>query len=681
MRPVVDVSIAKCWTTRGSSQGESSTTSPLFHGLQQYLVSRSDVLPRVLEHANDMLPNLTALLDASDRPFPSSAEGPAPTTDVTLVFDAAGSGKTRFLRDKVLETGGFYFVAPNVPCMRPPVPPKDQLNDDRSSSGSDGSVTLSTRGNSRRQADPLNQLLLGETRGHASRDTYTLYQDLSFLEDVGITGGRRAAAGRQQDSLVDMKLCVEPLLRARRYMLDNMPSYQKSPIRWLQLQIVTSPPGGEDDSSALDVSDIALRFFRLSPRWGGSQSVHSLDDGELSNISASVPICFDEVQALKDNSLAERMFQSMIECHTGHAYVATTSLDVPLAKTRGRSSKSSSSTKSSTTKYMSSSRTNVSNPDTFWSVLSHHAWSIASEMFELQSQQPSVPDITRSSRQYCSPDQQRVDHYPLLTRDGQPLGFLVDMMAAVFPLDSSRPLSTGDTWAAVERELLTNWTIFSADIRDETITRECTRYFGRVRWAATFTEELLRASASSVTQSSRTGSGMIGKLSPADVLAASTRTSDRIKAAIKRQIHAIRDTGCLHEFLTTAVEADTLGVPREFVGEIAAKLVAAGLALVYEGEAGSARSSLVSERGDGTVDSASVRQVRARLSEPIVLEAAIEYIRDCAVSYSAQRGSLDAMSRRLIAGPLSVGGVSGLTGKNVSENAIAAVSLSSSFNH
>ncbi|KAH7018065.1 uncharacterized protein B0I36DRAFT_354383 [Microdochium trichocladiopsis] len=633
----------KRWASRGTTTSEAS---PLYHGLQQYLISRRDILQRILADANDNLPDMTALLGATDRPFPAR-EDPAPPTDVTVVFDAPGSGKTRFLRDKVLETGGYYFMAPNLPSMRPPVPPKDKPISGSGSNSNTSSPRIAhgvVLANATRQQPELDHLLLGACRSFASRDTHTLYQDLSFLEGSGIVPAGRPVLGthrRPHERLLDTELCVEPLLRARRHLLDHMPGY-KSPIRWLQLQIVAASAaesGGMDGMT--DVFDVAYRLFRLSPTWNAYASEDRND--QLSDISSAVPICIDEAQEIIGDHLAERILQGMVDYHEGHAYIATTSINTLPSKgpgkinnterqlaqdVRGRDYQNGPVQGKFTSNQqqllneravtsinrISSSRTNVSNAETFWSVLSHHAWSVASEMFELQSQRQAgtFGNSENNTRLPPAADGRDGDHhYPLLTRDGQPLGFSIDLLS-LLPPDSSSPnsrrLSYSDRWAAVEQELLANWTVFSADVRHEAIQKECSRFFGRVRWTATFTEELLRISSSSSSSSSSTAiatdrqrqpqqhqNQYKGRLSAEDIRTASARAAERIKTALKLQIHKIRDTASLHEFLATAVEVDTCGVSRDFVGESASKLVAAGLALVYESESGSVVSVIPPE--------------------------------------------------------------------------------------
>ncbi|KXJ86436.1 hypothetical protein Micbo1qcDRAFT_179965 [Microdochium bolleyi] len=685
--------LAKCWAARGP-ESDGSNASPLFHGLQQYLSSHENVLQRAMKHANDQLVDLSALLGAADRPFPTR-ENPAPATDVTLVFDAPGSGKTRFLRDKILETGGFYFIAPNLPYMRPPVPPKDNQNRNTASSIGSGSASPrsanSRPGSSRHQAD-MDYLLLGASRSHASRDTYTLYEDLSCLEAAGIGGGgsSRPVLGtsrRPHDRLLDTEICIEPLLTARRHLLDIMPGL-RNPIRWLQLQIVASTPDSHAEGTIIDIFDIAYRFFRLSPRWGGRVSGRgdrSLARGrtQLSEISSVVPICIDEGQAILGDNLSERILQGLIDGHHGHAYIATTSLNtlsvsIPL-KQNGANNKSRPSVPAirspngqeqqqqdhsprttPSIDRVSSSRTNVGNSDTFWSVLSHHAWSVVSELFELQTQPNAASLFGSFGKPKTHQGVQLHESFPLLTRDGEGLGFTMD-----FGSHSARygaaPTSPGQSWSALEQDLLANWTVFAPDSRDATIEAECSRFFGRVRWTATFTEELLRGSVFSSTASEQEG-----RLSPRDVRAASKRAAERIKTAVKRQMHNIGETAVLYEFLATAVQVDTCGVSKEFFGETASQLVSAGLALVYDSENGSVASVVPELANDPT----NPRHIRARLAEPLVLEAALEFIHEGVPS--ARDGLGDKSWRHRLPEPLSVRSISDVSGRTMVETAVTS---------
>lgn len=834
---------------RSSPETLSATRGlPLYHGLQQYLASKQHLIRVAMQRSCTQLPDLSALLGSSytpqnsantannnkdgadPPPVPAKATSTSPPT-VTLLLDVAGSGKTRLMRDKILESGGssgsqgggLYFFAPNL------VPPPSSSSSSLAfhASHSYGAVT---------QVASARAKILDVGRGtHVSRDTWSLYEDLAQLERSGIGAGRPVLAvpDLPRNRLLKAETCLDPLFRGRKFLMDMLAEDNAAAqvqaqqgqgimarqVKWAQLQMAScgglsgSHHGGSAGSD--DLFDLAYRFMRLRhleesalPSHNGGAKASRTAEGQQFRPQL---IIVDEAQAALGDPLAERIVRGMIDsCKPGgQAYIVGTRPMAQLvehnplkslrlaaqheqeqaaiaAKSRMDNNASQSIGQELDTQHelgsqhqqqqqtqsedlvvrrVPCSQAHVDNSETFWSVLVHHAWSLVGEIYELRAQgflesggsagfdqshsyfqagtlsrDISKRDSTQSnSSQNADPPsasfhnnpnnngshssyrrRQQLRDVPLLTREGQPLSFDINLPGG----DGSNNNTT--SWAGLEASLQT-WNVLNSTARDETIDVESTRFFGRVRWTATFAEELLRASSmvggrngyAAVGQASQNGTveghqhdtngngtnasvtaqnypgsstgsittrGSGGRLSPDGVRAAAQRAVGRIKTALRQRLDNIRGTRCADELIWAALEADVFGASRWFEGPLAADLVSAGFALVeedlvqHEGESrekdpkrqnaghGAVGGDAVYGEKQGIENSASLMHsgsnssvsqtqsrrnvntpMRARLAEPLVIEAIMEYL------YESPVEVLDKYMRRFFT-PLQTDG-------------------------
>lgn len=682
------------------------------------------------------LPNLSALLGSSYTPQnnastttnnsgngvsppPLPAKTAAAATSlpptVTLLLDVAGSGKTRLMRDKILESGGsdgsqgggLYFVAPNLA-------PSSSSSGSHASHGTGVMMT--------HIASPRAKILDVGRGSHVSRDTWSLYQDLAQLERSGIGAGRPVLAvpDLPNNRLLRAETCLDPLFRARKFLMDmladdNAASQGQAQqgqgimarqVKWAQLQMAScgglasghhhgSSSGGGDD-----LFDLAYRFMRLRhfekpalPSRNGSGTTAAAAAAEQQRFRPQL-IVVDEAQAALGDPLAERIVRGMVEsCKAGgQAYIVGTRPMAQLiehnplkslrlaaqheqeqasiaAKANGNSNSGhemdtqvsqqqqqehQTQAGDLVVRRVPCSQAHVDNSETFWSVLVHHAWSLVGEIYELRAQgflenagQASFEqsrsysqtgtlshDTSKRDSAHSNSSQndnssspfhntshnsngphssyrrrQQLRDIPLLTREGQPLSFDINL-----PGDDHTSNTSTTGWAGLEASLQT-WNVLSSTARDETIDMESTRFFGRVRWAATLAEELLRASSmvggrngyaavgqvdsqKGVSEGVQTTSaaqnnlasnsngittrGSGGRLSPDGVRAAAQRAVGRIKTALRQRLDNIRGTRCADELIWAALEADVFGASRWFEGPLAADLVSAGFALVED---------------------------------------------------------------------------------------------------
>ncbi|KAM5344859.1 hypothetical protein ACJ41O_010721 [Fusarium nematophilum] len=139
------------------------TSRPLQHGLLQFLNEKKEwFMDRIVEASLRKIPHG----DISIQDVADLTEGfntrKSVEPHIQLLFDTAGSGKTRSILGTLCRHWGFYFVAPNLrPTIKQSAESKHSLND----------------------------TLLDATRGSASRDTYTAYEDLSALKNSCLKWG------------------------------------------------------------------------------------------------------------------------------------------------------------------------------------------------------------------------------------------------------------------------------------------------------------------------------------------------------------------------------------------------------------------------------------------------------------------------------------------------------------
>ena len=139
---------------------------PLFHGLQEFLrTNEKKLYGSVIQCALDLLPSLpwgyNLKVRTSERPWLSDLQTQIFSMQATLFFDTAGTGKTTAAHEMVRDTFGFYCLSPNLP-------PSD--------------VTVA-------------QSVIAPDRACASRDTYSLYEDLKAFDAMFLEPPER---GRQR---------------------------------------------------------------------------------------------------------------------------------------------------------------------------------------------------------------------------------------------------------------------------------------------------------------------------------------------------------------------------------------------------------------------------------------------------------------------------------------------------
>ena len=436
--------------------------------------------------------------------------------------------------------------------------------------------------------DEATDPVLRPDRGNASRDTFTAYEDLKALVNDG----------RELQWLADsLSTFVAPLLEARRSLL-NIHQVAKFPIdiggsRQMQSLLGTHNVG---DSHTLfkspfsmatvaeiqwmqiqlccwhgnDPFDAAYRFLRIMrpprpPR------------NDFETAFGPISVCIDEAQVALDDDNARAICHSLFKNLplSVAAYLSGTSLE--LAK-----SKAFASAIRPQPHVVTCENSYVKNKSAFWSHLRLHIKDILKELYEFEQVR-----ATRASASHGTiPFESRP---PLIARGGRRLRFDINFSELWPGLQD---------WQAIENTLL-QWDIFKTP-NDALISSEHAIFLGRIRWTTLFAEELLKLSLN-----------CNGRLSerPDAVRAARDRVADTIKAELKKQICRIRDKEWAKKLFETAIRADVNGRSWILPEGDTARYISEGFALVDQEKTGS-------------------DAVRARLREPLVVDAVMEYLRE-----------------------------------------------------
>ena len=256
-------------------------------------------------------------------------------TEVVLLFNAAGTGKTRLILETLCNMWGFYFVAPNLE------PPR-----------ADDATAADTG--------------MRPNRGSAPRDTYTAYEDLLRFEKSGLADGswafRRDRRYRLASTLeVATPHTVLAILEARQAVLDIFRRTSgASPMRWAQMQV---------SCFVSDPFDVAYRLARL-------QGITL----RAPKASRKLPCFIDEAQHALENRPADLIQEDLLrfipDAKTSFISGTALKLDVAMRHTLGAFNKDVPVRVFPHAMY-------VKDMDTFWAVLRRHAWDVLREVFEI----------------------------------------------------------------------------------------------------------------------------------------------------------------------------------------------------------------------------------------------------------------------------------------------------------
>lgn len=262
---------------------------PLFHGLQKYLeVNREALLHSVLQHCLKRLPLLDGPFDQSTHKLPEYPSGRdlqsilARNRGARLICGTAGTGKITAIQAMVRHNFGIY-------CLPPNLKPSKQLPCDMEA------------------RDPV----VTPYRAYASRDTYSMYEDLEALGklDPKVQRWDKFVAG---DKHVPKDIAVRPLKVARLQLLDlvkNLSNYEKdmAQTKWIQLQISCWPGN--------DPFDAVYRLIRLESNMKLRQAEHRLAKkvGYVGHNGSKSLWTFDEAQIALSDPLAKDMMTALMD--------------------------------------------------------------------------------------------------------------------------------------------------------------------------------------------------------------------------------------------------------------------------------------------------------------------------------------------------------------------------------
>ncbi|KAI1178078.1 hypothetical protein F4777DRAFT_539336 [Nemania sp. FL0916] len=557
-----------CWTA--SMDCRSRLYYPLYYGLVCYIRSIYDKYSiRLLEDCLDRMPDLThcftpAYEGDSELPYDFS-KGP------NCLFNAAGTGKTRLILNKLCKRWGLYFISPSV---------KPAVN-----------IRISTAENTDTTPTPAGEEPIMEpTRSGASRDTYSEYEARKIWERSGLLAGNWMQLESRSEfwhrlQVVDLKygshMDFGSVLVQSRVALFVKYKEMKNATKllWTALQISCSPRN--------DPFDVFYRLFRLASL---DIDTRTYTWGERPGSALLQDVFIDESQDVLGNLTAEAI----------QYWLSVTALlsFSPNLLYSGTSLKLDDTIQHLRTLWPSHGLEifclgkYVKNKADFWKALRDHIRAVTAETYAIKKRQ--IQDCDSAA-------------YPLFCRGGKPLRFDIN-----FP--------EGRGWPEID-QALAKWDLFQ-DADHSSIEKVCTRFFGRIRWTTLFAEELLRSS--SIKQ---------GSLNDEDVENAANITKRRIKKALKHQIERIKNQSWVDDLFWMAINADLFSVAKVLPNRKTAELIAQGFALV-DTSANNPTSTL------STYDTTAIRGC---LSEPLAVEAIMEYLRE-----SGESGDYDRLIYRFL---------------------------------
>ena len=514
---------------------------PLYHGLQEFLrINEKQFYESVLDYSLNLLPSLPSLHNLKGRtsnpPWQPAGSAMSFPSQATLFFDTAGTGKSIAAQEMVRKNFGFYCLPPNLP------PPDVKID----------------------------KSVIAPDRACASRDTFSLYDDLRAFE-------KASPDWNPMWEGLEPSLITAPLHAARIHALEvfnDLVQGDQAEIKWFQLQ-TSCWPGN-------DPFDAAYRLNRLQSRWKTSD----IEKEQLSSVAdrRAKVWAVDEAQCALDNPLAVRILTEIL---LGKFDVCLSGTSLELREME---------------KFVvcnvflrpntySMQESYVLTEKNFWETMRSYAWNIIREVHALQSRTVSQP----------SPED-----FPLVSRGGKPLGFTIQ-------------LPRGD-WDEA-KDLLRQWHIFKETSHTDSpqdkrnfdefigqVKKSHITFLGRVRWTTLFAEELLRLSPETM-----------GKLTPEQVEIASQNAAEIIKSSLKARIDQHKHTDWMSELYWTAIEADVFSMSRIFPDEDSVKLISMGFALVHREsehqfiEGGTKKENVI---------------VKGYLKEPLAVKAVMEYLRE-----------------------------------------------------
>lgn len=409
-------------------------------------------------------------------------------------------------------------------------------------------------------------------RGSASRDTYSAFEDLVEMDKAGNHRPPRGLKSQFANDTRPWYLHAQALYLGRKALLDAykaMMGNKASKMQWTQLQTRCSRQN--------DPFDVMYRLYRFlltkEPyKW-------------MKPLSIKEDMFVDEAQTVLDDSIAKNLQRVLFEL-SGVSVLSGTSLRLPDTVLHAESALWAKSllpgTKESahwstteSMKIQTEAALYVRTTHELLEVVQQHSWEMLRETYGLQRLRESASLETSEAANHCS---------PFASQGGRSLAYPIDF-------------SDGLPWDK-KRSELEKWDLFKSTAAGM-IGKQGTMFYGRVRWATIFAEELLSISARSK-----------GILQDEDILDATNKASTLIKEALKAQVVRVKDTAWVNDLYWTAIYADVYSVTKLFSKQDEANLnaIAQGFALV--------------DKEHSNFDT-----VRACLSEPLAVEAVMEHLR------------------------------------------------------
>jgi hypothetical protein len=403
----------------------------------------------------------------------------------------------------------------------------------------------------------MTEAIVTPSRSSASRDTYSAFEDYLEWHRAGLQPRNWKMARGQFSLHAQADLEAHALMKARKSLLQTyMGMDNASEMQWALLQVSCLP--------MQDPFDIMYRLYRLTTR-GYTDSSHAR---RLRGTSGDLrtELFIDECQHAFGNPFAEAIQEQLLGRDCLGLYLTGTSLKLKEAREHAQRAGETYPHFYNTSEY-------VDSENKFWGILGRHAWEVVTEAYEIQARGRYIAA------------------HPFFSCGGRPLGYSIEF-----------PTVAADNWDSV-CQALGSWDVLRSTM-PENIKTVCTLFFGRVRWATLFAEQLLYLSSKNS-----------GRLSDEDVGVARDRAAKRIKDALKRQIERVKHLRWASDLFWTAMDADVFSITKIFQDENTPRLIAEGFALVDT---------------DAEDETAKWKPgvVKGCLSEPLAVEAVMEYLRE-----------------------------------------------------